>query len=346
MKRFLLEQDIDEQPEVIQRLVDQEAKRVEVVAGALRGRFDYIVIAARGSSDNGARYAQYLFGAQNGLPVALAAPSLFTLYRQPPKLAHALVIGISQSGQALDVVEVVREARRQGQPTIGVTNVPQSPLAEIAEYVILLHAGRERAIAATKTYTASLGALALLSCFLNKDRDRLTELHRLPELMQETLLGLKPLAGPMEGYHWLEHCAVIGRGYNYSTAFEIALKVKELTRAVAQPYSSADFRHGPIAMVGTGFPVMMIALQGALIQDLRALAADLRKLKCELLLISDDASLLDQANLALPVPPGVPEWLTPFLAVLAGQRFSLTVARAKGLDPDRPHGLTKVTRTL
>jgi len=342
----ILEQEIHEQPLVVRRLLERETENAARLAALVRGRFDYAVIAARGTSDNAARYAQYLWGAHNQLPVALATPSLFTLYQRPPRLARALVVGISQSGQSPDIVAVVAEGRRQGCPTLVITNDPDSPLAAAAEAVIPLHTGPERAVAATKTYTASLAALALFSCQLADDAERLAQLRQMPARIEQTLDGLAPILPRVERYRYMDRCAVIGRGYNYATAFEIALKIKELTRTVAEPYSSADFRHGPIAMVHDGFPVLAIAPGGAAAGDLQVLVTDLQKLDSELLLISDDPDLLARAHLAMSLPPGVPEWLTPLVAVLPGQLFSLALTQAKGLDPDRPQGLKKVTETL
>jgi glucosamine--fructose-6-phosphate aminotransferase (isomerizing) len=346
MSASILEQEINEQPLALQRLFDQETERAQRLAASLRGRFDYVLIAARGTSDNAARYAQYVFGVYNRVPVALATPSLFTLYDRPPRLNGALVIGISQSGQSPDIAAVIAEARRQGRPTLTITNDSASPLALAAEEVIPIHAGPERAIAATKTYTTSLAALALLSAALAEDEERSAQLQRLPDLMRQTLDGLAPVMVRAERYRYMGHCVVIGRGYNYATAFEIALKIKELTRTVAEPYSSADFRHGPIAMVGRGFPVLVVAPGDTVSDDIRALVNDLKGLESELLLISEDGSLLNQAQFPLPLPANIPAWLTPLAAVLPGQRFSLALAQAKGLDPDQPIGLKKVTETL
>jgi glucosamine--fructose-6-phosphate aminotransferase (isomerizing) len=348
----ILEKEIFEQPAVIARLLERETENVGRLAADLKGRFDYVLIAARGTSDNAARYAQYLLGAYNQLPVALATPSLFTMYRQPPQLAGALVVGISQSGQSPDIVSVVTEGRKQGRPTLALTNDVASPLAQAAEYCVPLHAGPERAVAATKTYTSALAALALLSSSLSDhghggaQDERMAELRRLPERLSQTLAGLTPVLSRVERYRYMSHCAVIGRGYNYATCFEIALKIKELTRVVAEPYSSADFRHGPIAMIHDGFPVILVAPEGAVLADICDLITDLQHLGAEQLIISEDARLLEDAHLALPIPADVPEWLTPLVAVLPGQLFALTLAQVKGLDPDEPVGLSKVTETL
>jgi glucosamine--fructose-6-phosphate aminotransferase (isomerizing) len=346
MSPTILQKEIYEQPQVIQKQLDVEAEPIARIAEAVRGRFQYVVIAARGTSDNAARYAQYLFGAYNRLPVALATPSLYTIYGQPPLLDGALVIGISQSGQSPDIVEVIREASRQGRPTITVTNDPDSPLAEAADHVIKLHAGPEKAVAATKTYTSSLCALALFSCSLGQNNERLEQLKRLPEHMKKTLKGIEPVLSRVERYRYMSNCAMVGRGFNYATVFEIALKVKELTRVVATPYSTADFRHGPVAMVSDGFPVLVVAPSSQLSGDVEDMIDELEKLDSELLMISDKKSLLEKAHLAFPIPEGIPEWLTPPVAVLPGQLFAMELAAAKGYDPDRPKGLHKVTETL
>ena len=345
MNESILKQEIFEQPEVIRRLLDTEATKVEAIANELRGTFDYVVIAARGTSDNAARYAKYLFGAHNQLQVALAAPSLFTLYKRPPDFSHALVIGISQSGQSPDVVAVLEEARQQARPTVAITNDEDSPLSKAATHAISLRSGPERAIAATKTYSSSLVAIALLSIYLNDDQDGLSQMDQLPILIDETLKNLKGPMQRIERYRYMEHCAVLGRGYNYATAYEIALKIKELTHIVAEPYSSADFRHGPVGMVQEGFPVILVAPAGAVYKDMTDLFHDLQAQHCELLAISDQDEILEQAQLAMRLPKNVPEWLTPVLAVLPGQLIGLHLAEAKGLDPDQPKGLHKVTET-
>ncbi len=341
----ILEQEINEQALGLRRLLDRETDKVLELCKQLAGRFHYVVIAARGSSDNAARYAQYLLGARNRLPVSLATPSLFTLYQQPPALNGALVIGISQSGQSPDVVAVLQEARQQGCPTLAITNYSNSALGEACEYLIELHAGVEKAVAATKTYTASLAAIALLSGGLLQDQRTFDALASIPEYIARAIINLDEPLSRVERYRYMDHCTVIGRGFNYATAFEISLKIKELTRVIAEPYSSADFRHGPIAMVRDGFPVILIAPKGEVFQDVRDLVEQLSQLDSELLIISDDPSLLNMANLPFAIPAGLEEYLTPLVAVVPGQLFSLKLAQAKGLDADQPGGLQKVTET-
>ncbi|MFZ3070652.1 MAG: SIS domain-containing protein [Anaerolineaceae bacterium] len=341
-----LEQEIMEQPAAIQRLIDAEQASIIPTVAELMGKFNYVLIAARGTSDNAARYAQYLFQIVNHIPVALATPSVFSMYQQPPKLDGALAIGISQSGQSPDIVSVLTEARKQGRPTIAVTNEVHSPLAQTADVIIPLQAGTELAVAATKTYTTSLTAMALLSYGMSGDAAMLAAIRQLPVWVEQTLALNLPLVGRMERFRFMEHGAVIGRGYNYATAFEIALKVKELTGVTTVPYSSADFLHGPVASVKPGYPVLAIAHQGVMFTDTLELIEKADGLGAELVVISDSPKARALADLALPIPEGIPEWLSPVVDVLPGQILGWQMAVSRGLNPDKPKGLSKVTETL
>jgi glucosamine--fructose-6-phosphate aminotransferase (isomerizing) len=344
-----LDQEIHEQPDVLARLLDSQAEAAARVAAAIQARdVRYAVLAARGTSDNAARYAQYLFGALNRLPVALATPSLFSIYAAPPRLRDALVLGVSQSGQSPDIVAVVEEGRRQGALTAAVTNAPDSPLAQSAEHVITLDAGAERAVAATKTYTAQLAALALLAVCLTDGAERtarLTDLQRVPAAVEATLALAEMVAAAAQRYAYAAECVVLGRGFHYATAFEIALKLKELTYLVAEPYSSADFRHGPVAIVERGFPAVVVAPDGVVYPDMLALTRELAAHEAELIVISDQDELLALARTPLRLPHPLPEWLSPFTSVVPGQLLALHVTLAKGYDPDHPRGLKKVTET-
>lgn len=341
-----LEQEILEQPEVLDRLIEREKSTAETIARVIQRRGPrFAVLVARGSSDNAARYGQYLLGAVNGLPVALATPSLFTLYRHPPRLADALVVAVSQSGQSPDIVAVVEEGRRQGALTLAITNDPVSPLAQASELLIPLHAGAERSVAATKTYTASLFALGMLSAALAGDAKMFNALRTVPEVIRQVVSSASDVCRASERYRYMEACVVVSRGYNYATAYEIALKLKELTYTLAEPYSSADFQHGPVALVEKGFPVIAIVPEGAVTAEMEEFLIHLRKREAELVVISARKESLSLAQTPLPLPPGVPEWLSPMVAVVPGQLFALGLTRARGLNPDQPRGLQKVTRT-
>lgn len=342
----ILYQEICQQPEIIQELLQTEDRHVEEIARAIEGTFNYILIAARGTSDNVARYAQYLFGSQGRIPVALATPSLYTLYNTPPEMKSALVIGISQSGQSPDIVSVIQEGRAQNRPTLAITNDPNSPLARAAEYVIELHTGPERAVAATKTYTASLAAMALLNAKLFHNPKSMEGLRAIPEWMSRTITDSSSRLDSVERYRYMDRCVILSRGYNYATAFEISLKITELTRVIAEPYSSADFRHGPIAMARDGFPVLLVAPSGKVSMDLIHLIDELNIIHAETILISDQSKLAEKVNRFFPLPEGIPEGLSPLVAVLPGQLFAMNLAMLKGMNPDQPEGLHKITETI
>ena len=342
----ILIKEINEQPHIIQNLIDSEYKEIKGISDKIKGKFNYALIAARGTSDNAARYAQYLFGAYNEIPIALATPSLYTVYNKPPKLSDALVIGISQSGQSPDIVAVLENAKKQGQTTLCITNQPDSPLGNTADFVIPLHCGEEKAVAATKTYTASLTALAMLSIAMSNDDAREKALAKLPPILEETIKSAMETNVNTCRYRYIEHCVVIGRGYNYATAFEVALKIKELTRVVSVPYSSADFKHGPIAAVQPGFPVVMVAPSGEMYEQMREFSKKMHELEAEIISISDQKEITDGSNLGFRIPTGVPEWASPIACVLPGQLFARQLAFEKGLNIDKPVGLSKVTETF
>lgn len=347
MSDSLLEQEIREQPAALQRLLTEGRERVRTAAAAIRA-FDptFVTIAARGSSDNAARYAQYLLGAQNRLAVGLATPSLYSVYGSPPRLQRSLVIGISQSGQSPDIVAVLRNGREQGALTLAISNDGDSPLAQEAAHSILLHCGPERSVAATKTYTNSLLAIALLGAELAGAQERLDMLAHIPQHVQELCARGSEFSAAGAEQHTMQTCVVLSRGYNYATAFEIALKLKELGYVLAEPWSSADFQHGPVALVEQGFALLAIVPPGPLAGKLTALLGELRGRGAQLLVISAQTEALALAHTPLPLPmPALPEWVTPLLAVAPGQFFALGLTRAKGLDVDQPRGLRKVTRT-
>jgi glucosamine--fructose-6-phosphate aminotransferase (isomerizing) len=342
-----LKTEIFEQADVLERLLNQRMGGVQDVADEInKAAVKYIFLAARGTSDNAGLYAKYLWGAFNQLPIALAAPSLFSLYAKPPSLKDALVLGISQSGQSPDIVSVLTEGNRQGVPTLAITNDPKSPLAQTADYVINLESGPEKAIAATKTYVASLMVIAMLSVALKGDQERLVELERVPDLIRE-VLGLDELIQKVaERYRYMQQCVVLGRGYNYATAFEWALKLKELAYVVAAPYSSSDFRHGPMAILSHGFPVFAVAHAGDVFSDMMDLLSMLvRERDVELLTISNEPRVLELAHTSLPMPKNMPEWISPIVSIVPAQLFSYYLTQAKGLDPESPRGLRKVTLT-
>jgi glutamine---fructose-6-phosphate transaminase (isomerizing) len=341
----ILEQEIAQQPGVIRRLLETERENVQTIAAAIRDANPaFVHIAARGTSDNAARYAQYALGTHMRLPVALAAPSLHTLYNAAPKLDRAVVIGISQSGMAADVAQVLIDARAQGALTVSITNKPDSPLAQAAHHHIALHAEEEVSVAATKTYTAQLTAVAMLVAALKDTAELSDQLAGLPDAVQKTLDLSAPIATRAERYRYMSYFVSLGRGYNYCTAFEVSLKIAELCYVIGQGYSEADFLHGPIALVQNGFPAIVVAPKGATSPQMSELLQKLGERQAECMIISNDEAVLRGAQIAMPIPD-MPEWLTPITAVIPGQIFAMQLAMAKGHAVDKPRGLSKVTVT-
>ncbi len=342
-----LHSEILEQPACLERLLSSQRKNVEDIAAAIRSReARFAFLAARGTSDNAGRYANYLWGAMNGLPLALATPSLFTFYRQPPRLENALVVGVSQSGQSPDIVSVVQEGKRQGNLTLAITNAPDSPLAQAADFVLDIQAGPELAVAATKTYTNELMAIAMLSVALAGETGRWQELEQVADWVGEALKQDGTIRDLAQRYRYMQQCVVLGRGYNYATAFEWALKLKELTYVEAEPYSSADFQHGPVAMVARGFPVMAVVAAGKVFNSMMDSLTHLQKdLLAELVVISNASEALSLAESPIPIPAGAPEWLSPLVGIVPAQLFAYHLTLTKGYDSENPRTIRKVTET-
>jgi glucosamine--fructose-6-phosphate aminotransferase (isomerizing) len=341
-----LEAELQEQPAALARLIDLQTGRAREVAETFR-RDDirYILIASRGSSSNAARYAQYLLGRANRVPVMFATPSLYTIYEQPPRLDGGVVIGISQSGASPDVAAVLAEARRQGRPTIALTNDATSPLAQQADTVLPLEAGEEHAVAATKTYLNSVGAVAMLFAAISDDVIAFNELRAMPELLERQIALSLETAPPLDAYRESVGATVVARGVNYGTAFEIALKIRELSGLVVEAYSPADLMHGPIAAIQPEWPVIVVAPTGPARPSVEEVVIPLQERGARVIAVSDVAAVLRRAHTKLSLVPRVPEWLSPLTAVIPGQVTAMRLAQLRGLDIDSPPGLRKVTLT-
>ena len=302
-----LRDEILEQPEAARRQLAASVDALEAVAARLRSEpVESVVIAARGTSDHAAIYAQYLLGVRNKLSVGLATPSVVSLYGAEPRLERSLVIGISQSGASPDIVGVVEAGARQGASTLAITNDPTSPLARVADHVLELAAGPERAVAATKTYTTSLLAISRLSLALDPDPGASAALAAVPEAMGAALAAepdVERLAGELaRAVGAFDRCVVVGRGFEYATAREWALKLKELGQVFADPYSAADFRHGPIALVQPGIPVLVLAPAGAAAAGQVQLLRDLRDQDVDTVVASDVAETRALGRWSIPIP--------------------------------------------
>ena len=352
-----LRDEILEQPAVAARLLGPGRAAIDSIADAIAGRIaerelDTVVIAARGSSDHAAVYAQYLFGARLRLPVALATPSLTSLYGVELRLDRSLVIGISQSGRSPDIVGAIAAARRQAAPTIAITNDPVSDLAIAAEHVIDLGAGDELAVAATKTYTAELLSVALLVVAIEARLGRGSDatdpepaLASVPEAIAAALATEAQAEAVARHLARHDRLVVVGRGFEYATARELALKLKELAQVAADPYSAADFVHGPLALVSAGFPLIAIAPSGPTAAGLDALLDRLGELDVDRIVLSDRPEAVSRGTIGILLPAGLPEWLRPIATIVPGQLLGLHLTIARGLDPEAPRWIRKVTLT-
>lgn len=335
------------QPATLEAMIRQEGAKIAGIAKAAAARKPaFFMLVARGSSDNAALFGKYLFEAHAGVPTVLAAPSIFTVYKKKPALKNGVVIGVSQSGQAPDIIEVLREARKQGAFTIAITNTRNAPICDVADETILLRAGKEKGLAATKTYTAQLMSMLMLSAGFTDDARLSSDILAIPEQVEKTLVVEKDISELSERYRYMEHCVIVGRGYNYSTVKEAALKLMETCYVVAQPFSTADFMHGPIAIAGIGFPTFLCAPAGKMLPQLREMCASLNDKGLETIVISPDKKCLDLAVRAIKMPVSPREIISPMVNIIPFQFFAHYLSGARGLDPDKPRFLNKVTRTF
>lgn len=348
-------EEIRQQPSALERTLRQELRGVE----RLRSRFAdrkprLVMLVARGTSDNAAQFGRYLIEIATGIPVSLAAPSVYTLYNASPALEDALVVAISQSGESTDTNFVLERARDRGAFTLGITNEAESALAKLADDVILVRAGREKSVAATKTYTGQLLTMYLLAYALGAPVE-IDDLRKLPEWAEAALSLEAEIAERAERYRFMEQAVVVGRGLNYSNAFEFALKLMETCYVVAERFSSADLMHGPIAMVEHSFPSFLFAPSGVTWTGIKQMLEKLHTLKAETLVITDrgNREVASLAERVVTVPAKLtrrgklPEDVyTPVPYVIPAQLFAACLAAEKGLDPDQPRTLSKVTRTL
>ena len=338
--------EIHQQPSTLERAVKNEAKRIARFAQFLEKKgIRLIILVARGSSDNAALFGRYLLEITTGIPVCLAAPSVHTIYGARLDLRDALVIGISQSGEGSDINSVLENSRRCGAITLAITNESGSSITRVADETFFIHAGREHSVAATKTYTGQLMMFHLLASALSGNT-RFAEVERLPELSAKALSLRSRVEEIVERYSFMDHCVVVGRGLNYANAYEFAIKLMETCYVVAERFSSADFLHGPIAIVERSFPVFLFAPPGKTLAGMRDLLVKLRKLHAETVVISSEPSVLKHATRPLKIPQRIGDMFSAIPYIIPAQLFAALLAEAKGLSADRPRSLAKVTKTI
>jgi len=331
--------EMAEQPTGLRQLIGRLDALAERVRAAAPMPLNGICMVARGSSDHAAVYGRYLLEAAIGKPVSLAAPSLHTLYGVDVDYSGQLVIAISQSGETPEIVRTLQALQDAGGRGLAITNDPESALAETADEMIELEMGREQAVPATKTVTGEFTACAIAACALGRAPFTTRELRAVPGWVREVLDDPGPVAAAAEALVGASELIVVARGYLFAAALEAALKIKETCSVVADGYSAADLRHGPIATVTGDLPVVALCSYGPALPDVASLVEELRTRGVRVLVVGSG----DRVDLSLPAE--VPEALTPIVAVVRAQQLAHALALRLGYDPDSPEGLTKVTRT-
>src|SRR4051794_26896450 len=346
MSRML--DEIREQPRALERTLSEELRRLPRFQRLIaKKRPRLVILVARGTSDNAALFGRYLLEITAGIPVSLAAPSISTIYEAPIDYRDALVLAISQSGESTDTNLVLERAREQGAITVGITNEKSSTLARLAEHTFLVRAGKERSVAATKTFTGQVLLMYLIATALG-GAIRKDDLERIPELTHDALKLEPEIAALSERYRFMRHAVVVGRGLNYANAFEFALKLMETCYVVAERFSSADFLHGPIALVEPSFPVFAFAPPGVTWKSMDETMAKLQSLRAEVVAVTDSGNrqVDARATRLIRLKRRIKEVLTPIPYIIPAQLFAAFLAAQKGLDPDQPRTISKVTLTL
>ncbi len=339
-------EEIAEQPSALEKTIVEERGKVARLGEFLKARdMDLIVLVARGSSDNAALFGRYLLEITTGIPVALSAPSVHTLYGARLNLRRALVVGVSQSGEGEDINRVLENARAGGAYTVGITNEPASSMVSLVDETLLMHGGRERSVAATKTYTGQLLHFYMLAEALAASGVKLNY-EAIPEYAARALELRPAIEELVERYVFMENCVVVGRGLIYADSYEMALKLMETCYVVAERFSSADFLHGPLAIVERHFPIFIFAPPGVTLAGTKELLARLRELRADTFVLTADEEAAQLCTRAVRLPAEIGETLAPVPYIIPAQLFAALLADAKGLNPDAPRSLAKVTRTL
>jgi glucosamine--fructose-6-phosphate aminotransferase (isomerizing) len=337
-------EEITEQPEVLEKTIRFESAKLNKLGVFLREKdINLIVLVARGSSDNASLFGRYLLEITTGIPVSLSAPSVFTLYNAELNLKRALVIGVSQSGEGIDINGVLENAKKSGAFTLAITNFTDSAMAKIADETLLTHAGREKSVAATKTYTGQMLHFYLLASILG---NRKIDFEKIPSFTADALKVKDEIVELVQRYVFMENCVVVGRGLNYGNACELALKLMETCYVVAERFSSADFFHGPLAIVERRFPVILFAPRGVTEKSSFDLLNRLKELHADSFSITNDPKIASLSSRSLLMPEYIDEFLSPIPFVIPAQLFAAYLAEAKGIDADAPRSLSKITKTF
>jgi glucosamine--fructose-6-phosphate aminotransferase (isomerizing) len=337
--------EIAEQPRALADTITNERAKIAQLGRFLKQRdIDLIVLVARGSSDNAALFGRYLLEIATGIPVSLSAPSVHTIYGAKLKLDHAMVVGVSQSGEGEDINRVLENARACGAFTVGITNEANATMTGLVDETLLTHGGKERSVAATKTFTGQMLLFYMLAAELANASP--FSYDTIPGHVEQALEQKPAVLELVQRYVFMENCVVVGRGLAYANAYELALKLMETCYVVAERFSSADFLHGPLAMVERHFPVILFAPPGKMLAGVKSLIDRLGELHADTLAITSDLAAASACTRSIIMPREIDELLAPIPYIVPGQLFAALLAEAKGLDPDSPRSLSKVTRTL
>jgi len=340
-------EEILEQPNAVECCINYNKEIVkELIAEIELKSIKMVVIAARGTSDHAAIYAKYAIETLKGIPVSLAAPSVITVYDSVLNMSECLVIGISQSGRAEDVRLFLELAKSQGGITVSLTNDLESPLAKEANYHLFCSAGEEKSVAATKTFTTQMTSILYFVSEWANHAELKKEVLLLARGIEETIEINKNIAEVVERYRFMNECFVLARGINYAASMETALKIQETCYVRAKAYATSDFYHGPFAMVDKDMPVLMFLPEGQAYSDAYEMAQKIVGVGADLLVVSnmDDALML--GNVGLRIAETSSDYISPFLNVVVAQMFACELSLAKGLNPDAPRALNKVTITI
>ena len=338
--------EITEQPQALAKTISEERNKLASLGKLLKSRdINLIVLVARGSSDNASLFGRYLLEITTGIPVSLSAPSVHTIYNARLKLDRALVVGVSQSGEGEDINRVLESARTSGAFTVGITNEPNSSMTKFVDETLLTHGGRERSVAATKTFTGQMLLFYMLANELAATRPTF-DYEVIPDFVERALEQKPAILELVQRYVFMENCVIVGRGLAYANAYELALKLMETCYVVAERFSSADFLHGPLAMVERHFPVILFPPPGVMLPGVKNLNKRLRELHADTLAITGDLDAAKLCSRSIVMPKEIDEFVAPIPYIVPGQMFAALLAEAKGLNPDSPRSLSKVTRTL
>lgn len=342
----LMWKEILEQPEALQRCFEKNAGVIGEIVGILKKRdIRQVVLAARGTSDHAAVYGKYVIELLLGIPVSLAASSIFTIYHGSLSLGNCLVIGISQSGKAADVLEVLKSAKNSGAVTVGITNNPDSEIAREPEFFLNCEAGVEKSVAATKSFITQIFLLASLAAEWAGNYEIRKELNLVPEKLYGVFDSAGVIESKAERYRFMNECFVLARGINYAVSLEAALKIQETTYARAKAFATSDFQHGPIAMIERDIPVMIFAPDGPSLKDVGSMLSKLGSEQIETIVVSNRKDILELGTTSFSIPETSNDIISPYFNVAVAQMFACRLALAKGLNPDSPRGLNKVTVT-